>query len=81
VRTKIIGKIHKDKDVGMPPHFNFGQDCREFPASLALTLLFATISSKLLAPRTAHEPDLQQLQFSGGPVPVSQKPPRSLGIV
>jgi len=33
-------RIHKDKDAGMPPHFNFDQGCRVFPISLALTLLF-----------------------------------------
>src|SRR6266705_1941627 len=32
----------------------------------------AIISSKLLAPRTSHEHDLQQSQFSGGPVPQSE---------
>jgi putative membrane protein len=37
------------------------------------------ISSRLLAPRTSHEHDLQQAQFSGGPVP--QSAPRSLEVV
>ena len=32
--------MHKDKDAGMSPHFNFGQGCGEFPISLALTILF-----------------------------------------
>jgi hypothetical protein len=36
------------------------------------------ISSKLLAPRTSHEHDLQQSQFSGGSVP--QRPPSSLEV-
>ena len=40
VRNRIDDRIHKGKDVGMSPHFNFGQGCREFPVSLALTLLF-----------------------------------------
>jgi len=40
VRNKIDDRIHNDKDVGMSPHFNFGQGCGEFPVSLALTLLF-----------------------------------------
>ena len=39
----------------------------------------AIIASKLLAPRTAHELDLRQSQFSGGPVP--QSAPRSLEVV
>jgi len=37
------------------------------------------ISSKLLAPRISHEHDLQQSQFSGGPVP--QSAPGSLEVV
>jgi putative membrane protein len=37
------------------------------------------ISSRLLAPRTSHEHDLTQSQFSGGPVP--QSAPRSLEVV
>jgi putative membrane protein len=41
VRNWIDDRIHKDKDAGMSPHLNFGQGCREFPVSLALTLLFA----------------------------------------
>lgn len=40
MRNGIDDRIHKDKDVDMSPHFNFGQGCREFPVSLALTLLF-----------------------------------------
>ncbi len=40
VRNRIDAKIHNDEDVGMSPHFNFGQGCVEFPVSLALTLLF-----------------------------------------
>ena len=39
----------------------------------------AIISSRLLAPRISHEHNLQQSQFSGGPVP--QRPPRSLEVV
>src|SRR6266478_9374385 len=39
-RNRIDDRIHKDEDVGMPFHFNFGQGCGEFPVSLALTLLF-----------------------------------------
>src|SRR6266478_3898698 len=38
-RNRIDDRIHKDEDVGMPSHFNFGQGCGEFPVSLALTLL------------------------------------------
>src|SRR6266478_1330945 len=40
VRNRIDDRIHKDKNTGMSPHFNFGQGCGEFPVSLALTLLF-----------------------------------------
>jgi cytochrome c oxidase assembly factor CtaG len=39
----------------------------------------AIISSKLLAPRSSREHDLQQSQFSGGPVP--QNSPDSLEVV
>jgi putative membrane protein len=40
VWNRIDDRIHKDKNVGMSPHFNFGQGFREFPISLALTLLY-----------------------------------------
>jgi len=40
VRNRIDDRIHKGKNVGMSPHFNYGQGCREFPVALALTLLF-----------------------------------------
>ena len=40
MRNRIDDRIHKDKNTGMSPHFNFGQGCGEFPVSLALTLLF-----------------------------------------
>jgi cytochrome c oxidase assembly factor CtaG len=59
------------------------QQCAAALMWTCITLLYlvpaAIISSKLLAPRTSHEHDLQQSQFSGGPVP--QKPPRSLEVV
>ena len=38
-RNRIDDRIHKDEDVGMPSHLNFGQGCGEFSVSLALTLL------------------------------------------
>ena len=38
--NKIEDRIHDNKDPGMESHFNIGQGCREFPVSLALTLLF-----------------------------------------
>ena len=38
MRNRIDDRIRKDKDVS--PHSNFDQGCREFPLSLALTLLF-----------------------------------------
>ena len=47
--------------------------------TLAYLVPAAIISSKLLAPRTSLEPDLQQSQFSGGPVP--QSAPRRLEVV
>jgi cytochrome c oxidase assembly factor CtaG len=40
VKNKTEDRTHKDKDVDMSSHFNFGPGCREFPISLALTLLF-----------------------------------------
>jgi putative membrane protein len=40
MRNRIEDRIHNDKDVGMSSHFNFAEGCREFPVSLALTLLF-----------------------------------------
>jgi putative membrane protein len=39
-RNKTGHRNHKDKNVDMASHFNFGPGCREFPVSLALTLLF-----------------------------------------
>jgi hypothetical protein len=62
----------------MLPHFNFGRGCRESPVSLAFTLLFAITFAMFLGPRTLHERDLQQAQFSSGPVPPAL--PGSLGI-
>jgi putative membrane protein len=47
--------------------------------TLAYLVPAAIISSRLLAPRTSHEHDVQQPQFSGGPV--SQSVPRSLEVV
>src|ERR1700719_1727432 len=47
--------------------------------TLAYLVPAAIISSRLLAPRTSHEHDVQQPQFSGGPVP--QSAPRSLEVV
>jgi len=59
------------------------QQCAAALMWTCVTLLYlvpaAIISSKLLAPRTSHEHDLQQSQFSGGPV--QQRPPRSLEVV
>jgi len=59
------------------------QQCAAALMWTCITLVYlvpaAIISSKLLAPRTAHELDLQQSQFSGGPVP--QSAPRSLEVV
>jgi putative membrane protein len=59
------------------------QQCAAALMWTCVTLLYlvpaAIISSKLLAPRTSHEHDLQQSQFSGGPVP--QRPPQSLEVV
>jgi len=59
------------------------QQCAAALMWTCVTLVYlvpaAIISSKLLAPRTSHEHDLQQSQFSGGPVP--QSAPRSLEVV
>jgi putative membrane protein len=59
------------------------QQCAAALMWTCVTLVYlvpaAIISSKLLAPRTSHEHDLRQSQFSGGPVP--QRPPRSLEVV
>jgi putative membrane protein len=59
------------------------QQCAAALMWTCVTLVYlvpaAIISSKLLAPRTAHELDLRQSQFSGGPVP--QSAPRSLEVV
>ena len=52
------------------------QQCAAALMWTCVTLVYlvpaAIISSKLLAPRTSHEHDLQQSQFSGGPVPQSE---------
>src|SRR6266436_4551858 len=59
------------------------QQCAAALMWTCVTLIYlvpaAIISLKLLAPRTSHEHDLQQSQFSGGPVP--QSAPRSLEVV
>jgi putative membrane protein len=59
------------------------QQCAAALMWTCVTLVYlvpaAIISSRLLAPRTSHEHDLAQSQFSGGPVP--QSTPRSLGVV
>src|SRR5258705_3597644 len=59
------------------------QQCAPALMWTCVTLVYlvpaAIICSRLLAPRTSHEHDLQQSQFSGGPVP--QSAPRSLEVV
>jgi putative membrane protein len=59
------------------------QQCAAAVMWTCVTLVYlvptAIISSKLLAPGASHEHDLQQSQFSGGPVP--QSAPRSLEVV
>jgi hypothetical protein len=59
------------------------QQCAAALMWTCVTLVYlvpaALISSRLLAPRASHEHDLQQPQFSGGPVP--QSAPRSLEVV
>ncbi len=59
------------------------QQCAAALMWTCVTLVYlvpaAIISSRLLAPRTSHEHDLAQSQFSGGPVPESA--PRSLEVV
>ncbi len=59
------------------------QQCAAALMWTCVTLVYlvpaAIICSRLLAPRTSHEHDLQQSQFSGGPVP--QSAPRSLEVV
>src|SRR5258706_2495866 len=59
------------------------QQCAAALMWTCVTLVYlvpaAIISLKLLAPRTLHEHDLQQSQFSGGPV--QQSAPRSLEVV
>src|SRR5882757_340446 len=59
------------------------QQCAAALMWTCVTLVYlvpaAIISLKLLAPRTSHEHDLQQSQFSGGPV--QQSAPRSLEVV
>ena len=58
------------------------QQCAAALMWTCVTLVYlvpaAIISSRLLAPRTSHEHDLAQSQFSGGPVPRSA--PRSLEV-
>lgn len=59
------------------------QQCAAALMWTCVTLVYlvpaAIISSQLLAPRTSHEHDLQQSQFSGGPVP--QSAPRNVEVV
>jgi putative membrane protein len=59
------------------------QQCAAALMWTCITLVYlvpaAIISLRLLAPRTSHEHDLRQSQFSGGPVP--QSAPRSLEVV
>jgi cytochrome c oxidase assembly factor CtaG len=59
------------------------QQCAAAVMWTCVTLVYlvptAIISSKLLAPGASREHDLQQSQFSGGPVP--QSAPRSLEVV
>src|SRR5882724_907823 len=59
------------------------QQCAAALMWTCVTLVYlvpaAIISSRLLAPRTSHEHDLAQSQFSRGPVPESA--PRSLEVV
>jgi cytochrome c oxidase assembly factor CtaG len=59
------------------------QQCAAALMWTCVTLLYlvpaAIISSKLLAPRSSHEHDLQQSQFSGRPV--SQSAPKSVEVV
>src|SRR5713226_4699643 len=59
------------------------QQCAAAVMWTSVTLVYLVpatiISSRLLAPRTSREHDLQQSQFSGGPVP--QSAPRSLEVV
>jgi len=59
------------------------QQCAAAVMWTCVTLVYLVpatiISSRLLAPRTSREHDLQQSQFSGGPVP--QSAPRSLEVV
>src|SRR6266481_4592281 len=72
--------------LSMPRHFGFSvledQQCAAALMWNCVTLVYlvpaAIISSRLLAPRTSHEHDLAQSQFSGGPVPRSA--PRSLEV-
>jgi putative membrane protein len=61
------------------------QQCAAALMWTCVTLLYlvpaAIISTKLLAPRTSLEHNLQQSQFSGGPVQLPQSAPRSLEVV
>jgi cytochrome c oxidase subunit 2 len=73
--------------LSVPRHFGFSvledQQCAAALMWTCVTLVYlvpaAIISSRLLAPRTSHEHDLQQSQFSGGRVP--QNAPRRLEVV
>jgi len=59
------------------------QQCAAAVMWTCITLIYlvpaAIISTKLLAPRTSHEHDLQQSQLRGGPVP--QSAPRSVRVI
>jgi putative membrane protein len=59
------------------------QQCAAALMWTCVTLIYlvpaAIISTKLLAPRTSHEHDLQQSQLRGGPIP--QSSPRSVEVV
>jgi putative membrane protein len=67
----------------MPRHFGFSviedQQCAAALMWTCVTLVYlvpaAIISSRLLAPQTSHERDLQPSQFPGGPAP-QNAPPR-----
>jgi putative membrane protein len=73
--------------LSMPKHFGFSvledQQCAAALMWTCVTFVYlvpaAIISSRLLAPRTSHEHDLQQSRFSGGPLP--QNAPRRLEVV
>jgi cytochrome c oxidase assembly factor CtaG len=73
--------------VSIPRLFGFSvledQQCAAALMWTCVTLVYlvpaAITSTRLLAPRASHVHDLQQLQFSGGPVP--EGTPRSLEVV